>query len=245
MSYIEQQLMGGGISNAGVLMQTSGSVGGKRHVFVGLTGDHSFIYPTIGGYIVNPFKGKAKAYAGDLAEYDPIASTIKILKTYVAAKATAADDTTISLVRDGYHHRPLIGDIVMVAPSTLTGKGTAVTITDVKNGTDATAGDVWNVTLSATLGVVAKDTVLVEAVEAGANKGAMVTKPNVFFPSDTDFFYNPNDEDAGSDEYYKARYTINLPLLGHGVKMYEDIMSPLPASIKALNKSLWNGWFEI
>lgn len=82
MSYINQQVMGGGISNAGVLLQASGKIGGKRSVFVGLTGDHSFIYPTIGGHIVNPFKGKAKMYAGDLAEFDPMNSTIKILKTY-------------------------------------------------------------------------------------------------------------------------------------------------------------------
>lgn len=244
MSYIEQQILGGGIGNAGVLMQTSGSVGGKRHVFVGLAGDHSFVYPTIGGYISNPFKGMAKAYAGDLAEYDPTESTIKILKTYVAAKAVESG-TTILLVRDGYHHRPFVGDVVMVAPSTLTGTGTAVTITAVSSETDATAGDVWNVTLSATLGAVAKDAVLVEAVEAGSGKAQMVTNPNVFFPSDTDFFYNPNDEEAGTDQYNKVRYTINLPLLGHGVKMYTDKMSPLPATIKALNKSLWNGWFEI
>lgn len=245
MSYINQQIMGGGISNAGVLLQASGSVGGKRHVFVGLTGDHDFIYPEIGGYIVNPFKGKAKAYAGDLAEYDPTTRQIKLLKTYVAAKEATAEGTSILLVRDGYHHIPFVGDIVMVAPSTLTGKGTAVTVTAVRKETDATAGDVWNLTLSGALQVVAKGAVLVEATEVGSNKTSVVTNPNVFFPSDTDFFYNPDDEEAGTDEFYKARYTINLPLLGHGVKMYEDRMSPMPATIKALNKSLWKGWFEI
>lgn len=243
MSYINQQVMGGGISNAGVLLQASGKIGGKRSVFVGLTGDHSFIYPTIGGHIVNPFKGKAKMYAGDLAEFDPMNSTIKILKTYVAAKASTGNKVT--LVRDGFHHRPLVGDNIMVAPDATDGTGTAVTVTDVKNLTDATAGDVWEVTLSAALGSVAKDAVLVEAAEAGDGKSPMVTNPNVFFPSDTDFFYNPDDEEAGDDEYYKVRYTINLPLLGHGVKMYEDKMSPLPGYVKAMNKSLWNGWFEI
>ncbi len=245
MSYINQQVMGGGISNAGVLLQASGSIGGKRHVFVGLTGDHSFIYPTIGGHIVNPFNGKAKMYAGDLAEFDPVNSTIKILKTYVVAKAAGASDTKVLLVRDGFHHRPLVGDNVMVAPDTADGTGTAVTITAVKATTDATAGDVWEVTVSAALDTAEKDAVLVEAAEAGDSKKPMVTNPNVFFPSDTDFFYNPDDEEAGDDEYYKVRYTINLPLLGHGVKMYEDKMSPLPGYVKSMNKSLWNGWFEI
>ena len=245
MSYIEQQILGGGISNAGVLLQSSGKVGGKRSVFVGLTGDHSFIYPTIGGYIVNPFNGKAKMYAGDLAEYDPMTSKIKILKTYVVAKAVAESETTVLLVRDGYHHRPLVGDNIMVAPESASGTGTAVTVTAVKATTDSTAGDVWQLTVSDAPGVVAKNTVLVEAEEAGTSKSPMVTNPNVFFPSDTDFFYNPNDEEDGDDEYYKARYTINLPLLGHGVKMYADKMSPLPGYIKSMNKSLWNGWFEI
>lgn len=245
MSYINQQVLGGGISNGGVLLQASGSVGGKRHVFVGLTGDHSFIYPTIGGYVANPFKGKAKMYAGDLAEYDPITSTIKVLKTYEVAVAATSTDTSLKLVRDGYHHRPLVGDNIMVAPFTATGKGTAVTVTAVSNATDTTAGDIWNVTVSEALGSVAKGAVLVEAAEIGASKAPMVTNPNVFFPSDTDFFYDPNDEEAGTDEFYKARYTINLPLLGHGVKMYADRMSPLPAYVKALNKSMWNGWFEI
>lgn len=245
MSYINQQILGGGISNGGVFLQSSGNLGGKRHVFVGLTGDHAFVYPTIGGYITNPFNGRAKAYAGDLAEYDPMESTVKILKTYEVAVAVTASDTTIKLKRDGFYHRPLVGDVIMAAPATATTKGKAVTIISVVNEVDTTAGDVWNVTLSAALGVVAKGKVLVEAAEAGDSVAPIVTSPNVFFPCDTDFFYNPNDSEDGLDEYTKARYVINLPLLGHGVKMYTDRMSPLPDYVKAMNKSLWNGWFEI
>lgn len=245
MSYIEQQVLGGGISNAGVLLQANGKIGGKRSVFVGLTGDHSFVYPTIGGYIVNPFKGKAKMYAGDFAEYDPTTSKIKILKTYAVAKAVGDTDTKVLLVRDGFHHRPFVGDNIMVEPDTIEDTGATATITAVNVTTDSTAGDVWEVTISGALGAITKDAVIVEAAEAGSDKAPMVTKPNVFFPSDTDFFYNPDDEEAGNDEYCKARYTINLPLLSHGVKMYENKMSPLPAYIKAMNKSLWNGWFEI
>lgn len=245
MSYVKQQILGGGISNAGVLLQTSGTIGGKRHVFVGLVGDHGFVYPTIGGYLKNPFKGVAKAYAGDLCEFDPSTSEVKLLKTYEVAAAAEAAATTVLIVRDGYRHRPLVGDTIMVAPDELTGTGTAVTVTAVSKTTDSTNGDTWTLTLSATLGAIDKGAVLVEAAEAGSGKTAMVTNPNALLPSDMDFFYDPNDEDDGSDEYYKARYTFTPALAGQGVKMYSDRIQPLPASILALNKSMWNGWFEL
>ena len=78
----------------------------------------------------------------------------------------------------------------MVAPSTLTGKGTAVTITAVEKATDGTAGDVWKVTLSATLGSLTTSSVLVEAKETGSGKEAMVTNPNSYLPCDFDFVFD-------------------------------------------------------
>jgi len=140
MTYIKQQVLGSGVSNAGVLLQTSGVIGGMRHVFVGLTGDHGLVYPTIGGYVANPFKGRAKAYAGDLCEYDPTNGKVLLLKTYEVAEA--ATGTTVKIKRDGYRHRPLVGDIIMVAPDTLDGTGTAATVTAVSKTTDATLGDI-------------------------------------------------------------------------------------------------------
>ena len=71
----------------------------------------------------------------------------------------------------------------MVAPSTLTGKGTAVTITAVEKATDGTAGDVWKVTLSATLGSLTTSSVLVEAKETGSGKEAMVLILTHTFPA--------------------------------------------------------------
>lgn len=245
MSYIEQKILGRGISTAGVLLQSSGAIGGKRHVFVGLTGDHGFVYPTIGGYLKNPFKGKAKAFAGDLCEYDPVSCEVKILKTFEVAADATGTAVKVLIKRDGYRHRPFAGDALMIAPDTLSETGTAVTVTAVKVVNDATAGDAWELTLSAAIGAVSKGDIIIEAVEAGSGKGAMVTKPNALFPSDMDFFYNPNDEDDGTDEYKKARYVFTPALAGQGVKMYIDRMSPMPDCVKALNKSMWNGWFEL
>lgn len=245
MSYINQQILGGGISKAGVLLQTTGKIGGKRHVFVGLTTDHGFVYPTIGGYIANPFKGRAKAYAGDLCQFDPTTSEIFLLKTYEVAAAVSESDTTVQIVRNGFRHRPLVGDVLMIAPSDFTETGTAVTVTAVSKKTDASVGDVWEITLSGAIGAASAGDVLVEASEAGSDKTPLVTNPNAVFDSDCDFFYNPNDEDDGEDEYSKARYVYTPALVGQGIKMYIDRMQPLPPYIKTMNKSLWNGWFEL
>ena len=157
--FYQQILLNSGYLPGRALVQARGSIGGHRYVFVKLqmSGKDALVFPTSGGIVKNPFKGNARAFAGTLAEYIPSngsnGSEIRILKSYAVAKATTeSTDTDIYLKRDGYSLIPFVGDILMVAPSTLTGKGTAVTITAVEKATDGTAGDVWKVTLSATLG---------------------------------------------------------------------------------------------
>jgi hypothetical protein len=226
------------------LVQARGSIGGHRYVFVKLqmSGKDALVFPTTGCVIKNPFKGNARAFAGTLFEYNPD-GTGYILKSYAVAKATAeATDTDIYLKRDGYSLIPFVGDILMVAPTTLTGKGTAVTVTAVKAETDATAGDVWKVTLSATLGALTTSSVLVEAKEAGASKEAMVTNPNSYLPCDFDFVFDPA---ASDNDFDGARYLITPALALGDVFLYTDRMQPLSAALKGLNKSKVNGWFNI
>lgn len=226
------------------LVQARGSVGGHRHVFVKLQGSkNGLVFPTTGGIVTNPFKGRAKAFAGDLVEYVPAiganGAKVTLMKTYLVAKAS--DTAEILIVRDGYKHIPFVGDILMVAPSTLTGKGTAAVVTAVEKTTDASK-DVWKITLSATLGSVAKDAVLVEASEAGASKTAKVTNPNCFLPSDYDFLYEPT---TGDDDFDGARYMLTPCIANEDTKVYTDRVSPMPASVKALNKSRIEGWFNL
>ena len=204
----------------------------------------AFRTPTTGGKLLNPFKGPAKIYAGDFLEYDPgiygnAGATVKILKSYQCAKKTGATDTTLLIVRDGYKHIPFIGDNIMVAPDALDGTGTAVTVTGVEKTTEAGA-DVWKLTLSATLGVVAKDAVLVEAAAAGATQKPMVTNPNGYAQCDYDFLFTP-----GEDFEDGARYMLTPFLANDDTVMYIDRMSPIPPAIKALNKSRVNGWFHL
>lgn len=226
------------------LLQRRGEIGGARYVFVKLQGNkNELVFPTFGCKIMNPFKGTAKMYAGDLIEYrynDPEkGATGYILKTYVVAKDTKDADTEIYIVRDGYKHIPFVGDVIMKAPATLDGTGTAVTVTKVEATVD-TKKDVWKLTLSATLTTLKEGNVLVEAAEAGNSQKPMVTNPNAMCPADYDFLYEPATDDVDFDG---ARYFMT-PVL-HGIA-YIDRMSPMPKSVlDARNKSLVTGWFEL
>ena len=242
--FYQQSLLNSGYLPGRALVQARGSIGGHRYVFVKLqmSGKDALVFPTTGCVIKNPFKGNARAFAGTLFEYNPD-GTGYILKSYAVAKATAeATDTDIYLKRDGYSLITYVGDIHMVAPTTMTGKGPAVTVTAVKAETDATAGDVWKVTLSATLGALTTSSVLVEAKEAGASKEAMVTNPNSYLPCDFDFVFAPA---ASDNDFDGARYLITPALALGDVFLYTDRMQPLSAALKGLNKSKVNGWFNI
>lgn len=230
------------------LIQAHGEIGGLRYVFVKLIGasKDAFRAPTSGGKLLNPFKGNAKIYAGDFMEYDPgidgnNGATVKILKSYQVAKAVGETDTSVLIVRDGYKHIPFVGDNIMVAPETLDGTGKAVTVTAVEATTEAGA-DVWKLTLSAAIGAVGKDAVLVEAEAAGDDKKPMVTNPNSYAQCDYDFLFSPSTGDPFEDG---ARYMITPFLANDDTVMYIDRMSPIPPAIKALNKSRVNGWFHL
>lgn len=246
--FYQQILLNSGYLPGRALVQARGSIGGHRYVFVKLqmSGKDALVFPTSGGIVKNPFKGNARAFAGTLAEYIPSngsnGSEIRILKSYAVAKTSGSSDAVIYLKRDGYSLIPFVGDVLMVAPTTLVGKGTAETVTAVEKTTDGTAGDVWKVTLSATLGALTTSSVLVEAKEAGSGKEAMVTNPNSYLPCDFDFVFDPA---ASEDDFDGARYLITPALALGDVFLYEDRMQPLSAALKALNKSKVKGWFNI
>lgn len=240
--YYSQMAAQGFVYGGAVMLQASGEIGGQRHVFFNLKGavKEAFRYPPVGGIIKNPFKGPAKIYAGDILEHslgfaDESGGTVKILKSYAVAKATSgATDTEVYIVRDGYHHIPFVGDTLMVGQKDFKTKGTGVTVTSVEETTDGTAGDVWKLTLSATLGSLTVGTVLVEAAQAGSGVLPMVTNPNCFAPSDYDmpFYALP-----GSDKYHTPRYMLTPCLLGPDAMMIKSKMSPIPPALEAMNVS--------
>lgn len=226
-----QKTVGGAVYAGGVLVQASGKVGGSRHVFLEFltSGKNVLVKDPISYVIANPFKGFAKLYAGDLLQCDPATKKAYILKVYKVNAAVAAAATEVQIVRDGYTHRPFVGDVLMVAPSEASGTGTAVTVTAVTK-----SDGYWTVTLSAALGALEKGAILVEGDVAGDSAKPVVTKPNRFTATDLDFAYSPvEDEDTneGARYLYTPYYPTEL------AAMWKEKMSPMPAYIESLNKA--------
>ena len=217
------------------LIKRTSQIGGSKFVFVAIGGDTNLQTPPIGGKIVNPFFGKM--YAGDLVEYaiptgaSTEGATIKLLKTYTVDDTVESNGTVIKLKKNGFTHRPVIGEFLMKAPTTLTGEGAGYAITAV-----AETESQYEVTVATTLGALAKGDILVNAAASGASVNMLVTNPNAVLDCDYDMLYNPSDPDG------VANYLIT-PVM-HGV-MWECRMSALPNCVKAINKSRVAGWFEI
>lgn len=233
-----------------VLVQKSGSIGGYKSVFVKLKELHNeLVYPTFGGIIMNPFKGRAKFFAGDLLEFRTndkgVRPEVYILKTF---KVVSASSTTVNVLRDGFLHKPFVGDVLMKAPSVIGGTGTAATVTAVTPTTVTVSDvtyDVYALTTSTALTLV-KDDILVEAEESGSDKKMLVKNINAVADCDADMMFDEvaDTSKIGTDDedYVDARY-LYTPALG-GL-MYTHKMSPMPQCVLDLNRSNVNGWFKV
>lgn len=246
------------------LIQKSGNVGGYKNVFVNLVGNHDdLVYPHFGGKVMNPPKGRAKMWAGDLLEYRPKTGSDKldpeiyILRTFKVADAVS-NTTTVYIERDEFKHKPFVGDVLMVAPAVIGGTGTAVTVTAV-SATTATIGgasvNVWQLTISADL-TITKGAIMVEAEEAGSDKKMLVQNINGVFDCDTDFFEQDNidyigvtrDQTSGEitavtdSDFYKARYQYTPAL---GGLMWIHKMSPMPQCVLDLNMCNVPNWYHV
>lgn len=226
-----------GVFRGRKLLQTSGEIGGARSVFVKIKGiKNELVYPTFGGKVMNPPKGSGfKFYAGDLFEYRTnehgVAPEVYLLKTYLVHSVSGS---VVNIVRDGYKHKPFVGDVVGVAPEEVGGAIAEVTITNVVASKVGNV-DVWACTVSGTLDAEAND-ILVE----GDGTGNMLVKViNAVADCDGDML----DPGATSDDDFEGARYHYTPALG-GI-MYAHKMSPMPACVLALNQSKINGWFQI
>lgn len=236
-----------GVYNGTVLLQQRGTIGGSRSVFVGLKGNKNdlVLVPT-GGIVQNPFKSKAKIFAGDLIEFIPNynGATAKcyLLKTFTVAE-DSTDSGKVYIKRSGYTHKPEAGVMYMKAPSTKDATGTAGSFSSVVEKTIAELGDVYECTMngSESLGTLAENDILVEssATDAGDGASALVKNPNTVAPYDYDFLFEPA---TGDEDFDGARYMMT-PVL-HSV-MIKSKMSAIPAYVELINKSLIQGWFEL
>lgn len=222
------------------LVQQSGEIGGTKSVFVKIKGiKNQLVYPTFGGKIVNPPLGQGfKMFAGDLAWYktdeNGVNPKIYLLKTYLV-ESVSEDSKTIGIVKDGFKHKPFVGDKLAVAPDTIGGAVTSATIVAIavkkENGVD-----VWSCTFDSAVAGAAKGKIL---VEADTDNTMLVKAVNAVLDSDIDLLDagSASDGDVAFARYY---YT---PALG-GI-MYINKMSPLPDCVKKVNQSKVNGWFQI
>lgn len=220
------------------LRQSKGKFGGARNVFAKFKGiKNELVQPYNGGIIQNPPKGEGfKFFAGDLMEYrtnDHYAKPeIYLLKTYLVESVSGS---VVNIVKDGFKHKPFVGDKIGVAPEEIGGEMTAVTITAV---TVSKVGDVevWACTTSAAL-TASKGDVL---VEADAEDKMLVKQINAFADCDGDL---PYSAEVGDDEFEKAKY-LYTPSVG-GAYIYIHKMSPLPACVLKVNVSQFNGLFKL
>lgn len=225
------------------LFQVRGETGGAKHVFVKLQGEkNNIVYPTFGGRVMNPFKGAAKFFAGDLAEFrtddDGLNPQYYLLKVY---KVKSQDGTTVTLYRNKYAHIPFVGDILMKAPDTIGGSGAASAVTAVTRGNDGT-DDIWTLTIGSEVTGLTDGDILVEADAAGATANMLVQNINSVAGSDYDFMYSPVADTSDDDDFEAARYHIALQL---GGLMWRGKMSPIPECVEVFNQANVNGWFEV
>jgi hypothetical protein len=218
------------------LIQRRGEVGGAKSVFVKLQGiKNELVYPTFGGRIMNPFKGAAKLFAGDLCEYRTndkgVKPEIYILKTYLVESVSGS---TVNIVKDGYKHIPFVGDKIGVAPDEIGGSVTAVTVTAVATSKVGNV-DVWALTVSGALSAKKGDVL----VEAGEDGNMIVKAINGVCDADCDMLDAPA---TGDEDFDGARY-MYTPALG-GI-MYTHKMSPMPKCVLDLNIAKINGWFQV
>lgn len=226
-----------GVFRGRKLVNTSGVIGGSRSVFVKLKGiKNELVYPTFGGKVMNPPKGYGfKFYAGDLFEFRTdekgVNPELYLLKTY---RVYSVSGTVVNIVRDGYSHKPFVGDVLGVAPEEIGGSIDEVTISKVEEKV-VSGQKVWACTTSAALEAETDD-ILVE----GDGEGKMLVKAiNAVADCDGDML-DPGTLDE--NDFEGARYHY-APALG-GI-MYVHKMSPMPACVLKLNQSKINGWFQI
>lgn len=127
----------------------------------------------------------------------------------------------------------------MKAPTKIGGTGKAYTIQSVVEDNEG-GTDVWTCVFNTQLDSCTDHDVLVEAEGESASGNMLLKTINCVAPSDGDFVYVPTIGTGAKSNNARMFYT---PMM-HGI-MYIHKMSPLPKCVKDLNKSRFNGWYEV
>lgn len=248
-NFLENRSVANGYFPGSVLAQAKSKVGGFKSVFVSLTGPKPApMYPPFGGVLKNPFKRPAKMFAADLVEYK-VDGSCYLLKTFEVDKKAEVSDVKLhissGLCKQGeiYRHIPCVGDVLMVAPETAESKGTSAVVLEVAVTRNANGQiDGWDITMDSALGAIEAGTVLVEADKKGAGASPLVKNPNCYLYSDFDCIYEPA---TGDEDFDNAKYLFTPVLMMGSEFALISRMSPLPAYVRKMNKSLVPEWFRL
>lgn len=153
--------------------------------------------------------------AGTPAYLDKMGGKIILLETFRIAKAVTASGTVVEVEANGNIPQITKGQFVMKAPADYSGKGTAVTVGDVTDGT-VTGAKKFSITAGA-LGELAVGDILVLASASGAD-ASILTKPNGLIWHDL--------------EIREGDYAQTGAIVTSGV-ILEDRISPIPECVKA------------
>lgn len=182
-------------------------VGGGIPVWVEIPKD-----TVTGAYLLNKLKDNEVLHSGSPVEHDYKNHKAKILKCFeISAVTVSGTDTIVSLAKNALTPQIYAGMNVLVAPTTLTGTGKAVTITAV----DETDPEVSKITVvTADIDALTVGKFLVEADKTGAG-AKMYAVPNNLTKDDT----------VGGDQN-----TVGIP---RGEKyIYENMIPAMPDVVK-------------
>lgn len=158
--------------------------------------------------------------SGTLVSLDKVGGTATIVKSWYAAASATNTATSIKVkLASIYTLKPVVGDFIMIAPSTVDATGQGAEITAVALDGADTSGLTYTLTLAATLGTaLTTSSILVQADGATASAKLLAIPSGI---TKTDIEISLGMTAASADSIFD------------GV-IYEDRIQPVPASIKAV-----------
>lgn len=243
------------VTNLAYFFETAKKIRGGKFVWVKDSNGEDRRNILLGGTIKNPNKGFGHLWAAQLMQYTP-GGDIYIFRSF-ALKADAASNATEYVIKaDGLSDAPEVGQLLMVAPESLTVKtisaeesGGTITVTEsysdytgqsakVTNVVYDATNEKFTITLDNTLGALSAGAILVEAngTAKSASAKPLVPNPNIFNEADRDMLptegYGFNNANYSASGVYDKQAWIAR-------------MQPLPKYVLAKNKSNIDGIFWI
>ncbi len=218
------------VTNLAYFYETARKVRGGKFVWVKDSNGESRNNVLLGGTILNPNKGFGHLWAAQLVQYTPNEGCY-IFRSFEVA---SANGTTITIKGDGYGDAPEVGQVLMVAPESVSMTGQSAKVAAV---TYDQTNETFDVTLDTTLSANEGD-ILVEAAgdEASASAEVLVKNPNTFIEADRDLM--PTEGYGVTNANYSISTVYNK-------QAWIGRMQPLPKYVLAKNRSYIEGIFWI